>query len=114
MYKTIQPYYKVISNDSPLKHKTLKELYVPGKPAFLNLDCIESIYHHLSDETLTLNSITLSGRPDHDQVIIVSAEEAEEIKKMLVKSSSDALNKSIDNLTHAVRTLWELLRARLH
>ena len=41
-------------------------------------------------------------------------EEGKEISKALLKLNGDALAREVSDLTHAVRDLWQLLRARMH
>lgn len=61
------------------------------------------------------NHIVTFDEPNGKEECIVSEEEANEIKKMLLSSNAaESLTKEIKTLTGAVRDLWTLLRARLH
>ncbi len=61
------------------------------------------------------NYIVTFDDPYGKEECIVSEQEANEIKKMLLSSNAvESLTKEIKTLTGTVRDLWTLLRARLH
>ena len=111
-YLEIHPYYYDFANArSTLAPLTSAELYKPALPRVIRLDIIRGICSAVTDETLSLARLEVSDA--HEDDILVSAEEAESIKKILLKENGNDLAKEISQLTSAVRDLWNLLKARL-
>lgn len=111
-YLEIHPYYYDHAKGSTLAPLTSAELYKPALPRVIRLDMIRGICSAGTDETLSLSRLQVSDA--HEDDILVSAEEAETIKKTLLKDNGDALATEVAHLTVAVRDLWNLLRARMH
>ena len=64
------------------------------------------------DDTFTYGRLSISEVQDDD--LLVSLEEAEQIKKELLSNQKkDSLSTEVSHLTAAVRDLWNLLRARM-
>ena len=84
--------------------------FKPMPPKIIRLDLIREMCPH---GTGSVQRLSVSD--NHQDDIIVSGEEAVEIKKALLSdSSSDGLQKEVRALTAAIRDLWQLLRARMH
>lgn len=86
--------------------------YIPMDSQVIRLDAIRRMYPEaVSDDSVKLTRLAMTENPQDD--ILISAEEAEEIKKKLLKGQDRALENEISHLTAAIRDLWQLLRARM-
>lgn len=116
MYKEIHPFYYDSSTAHVKvrtgKNRLTKDYYIPAEPRVLRLDVIRQIIPvAIPDGSVKLHSIQVSDERLED--IIVSEEEATEIKKTLLKQSREKLPSEVSHLTAAIRDLYTLLRARL-
>lgn len=117
MYKEIHPFFfdameqmAVLRNDT---NHPVVEFYKPRPSIVLRLDTIRQIREeHVPDGSGSFARIVVSD--DYHDDIIVRSEEAEQIKTALLKQESkNETAQELHALTGAVRSLWELLRARL-
>ena len=83
-------------------------------PCIIRLDTIRKIREEKTyDASLTYFRISISD--DHLEDILVPAEEGEKLKKKLTApGSQDGLTEAIGALNTTLRSLYDLLRARLH
>ena len=110
MYRRIHPYYGDFS--SGLKSHD-KEYYHTAPKQVIRLDTIKRITDVATDGTIALKRLMVSD--DRLEDILVSSKEAEEIEDILLaQPSQDGLQEELGRLTGAIRSLWELLRARMH
>ena len=116
MYKEIHPWYHdtvaeaavVMGDKSQPSSAFYKQT---DSSVILRLDTIRQIRSETSyDGTVNLKRLVISD--DYLQDILISNEEAEAIKKMLL-SQKEPLADEVSRLTAAVRDLWNLLRARM-
>lgn len=126
MYKEIQPYcpkqdpYTTEEFIESLEDSSkLHPAYYAkkGSPIVIRLEDIKRMESApLLHDGLRMTKICISNVHDeYVEDIIVSAEEGDAIKKMLLEpAQKDALSQEVHYLTTAVRDLWQLLRARLH
>lgn len=70
-----------------------------------NTDVIETV----SDRLVTFNGATI---PTNQTRLGITPTEAEQIQKALL-SEETPLSKEVSALTHVIRDLWNLLRARM-
>lgn len=125
MYKEIHPYYREtytlteLNDIANMKKVPLADKFKPGEPVVLRLDTIREIsrlleYNPDAQKTVHFgfSRLVLSDDPSRD-VFYVKTEEADEITKALMRNSGADLAKEVSSLTHAVRDLWNLLRARM-
>lgn len=75
-------------------------------PQTLRLDTIQNVR--------PVGELTMLNTDIDEYPYYVSDEEGKEISKALLKLNGDALAREVSDLTHAVRDLWQLLRARMH
>lgn len=104
MYKEIQTIY----------YDSFKGGYKEGSKRIIRIKDIRQIFPENSpDESFSGFRVQISD--DHIEDILVSQEEGESIKKILLSNGSkqDDLAKEIASLTNAIRDLWALLRARM-
>lgn len=122
MYKEIHPFwYDSFKARGPIDPEVTertpqKEFYKECEPRVIDLSLIRQLQpEQVFDNSISLTRIKVSD--DHLEDILVSREEGEEIKKLLLKnvnSSSGRLPEEVSKLTNVLRLLYELLRARLH
>ena len=88
--------------------------YKQMPPCVIRLDTIRKISEEKTyDESLKYFRIKISD--DHHEDILVPADEGEKLKKRLTAPGShDDLTQAIEALNTTLRSLYDLLRARLH
>ena len=106
MYKEIHPLDPYITPDTEEKN------IVKLEPILLKLETIEQIrpVFPISAKAKT-NVYYIEFMQGGCSVI--TKEEADEIKSVLLKTNKNSLSTEISSLTSAIRDLWNLLRARL-
>lgn len=88
--------------------------YKQMPPCIIRLDTIRKFSEEKTyDESLTYFRIKISD--DYHEDILVPADEGEKLKKRLTATGSqDSLTEAIGALNTTLRSLYDLLRARLH
>lgn len=111
MYIEIHPYYYTPSYT--LDPVPIKDLYQKGRPVIIRLDTIRKLSHNPSpDGTCEFTRLNMSE--DHADDILILPEEGKRIRtRLLALNTPRGLPKEVEALTAAVRSLWELLRARM-
>ena len=110
MYIEIHPYH--YTPGYSLDTVPMKELYQPGDPVIIRLDTIRKVTSTSPDSSCKFVRLCVSD--DHLEDLLVLPEEGDLIcKKLLAAGSENKLSKESEALTAAVRSLWELLRARM-
>ena len=95
------------------KSKDDIDYYKKGEPIVIKLEDIKRLSPNpAGDSTNSLTRLKFSD--DYHDDILVSAEEGQKIKKMLLNMPEDNLSKEIRVLNTTLRNLYELFRARLH
>lgn len=120
MYKEIHPFfYNSALSFSAVTHgqkKEEKDFYMECPARVIDLSTIKQLSpNDAFDGSIELTRLQISD--DHTEDILVSKEEGEEIKKILLKSNDsgkDKLSHEISQLVTTIRNLTELLRFRLH
>lgn len=112
MYKEIHPYFydtfSAMNDVHGNVRKSETDYYKPAKPIVLKIEEIKQI---ISNEEESF--VRLKVNDDYQNDIIIPKEEGEEIKKLLLRNSSDELAKEVERLTASIRDMYTLLRARL-
>ena len=89
------------------------DYYKKGEPIVIKLEDIKRLSPSpAGDSTNSLTRLKFSD--DYHDDILVSAEEGQKIKKILLNMPEDVLSKEIRVLNTTLRNLYELFRARLH
>lgn len=91
--------------------KPASDYYTPCEPHVIRTDLIQQIVPSNPDKTISLYRIRINDNYQDD--ILVSKEEGDNIKKMLLHEEPDELAKEIGFLTNNIRLLYDLLRARM-
>ena len=117
-YAEIHPVYRNQQEEMQSVHngarKPVSEFLFEGEPIVINLNTILQIRDEsLPDGSAKLNRLVIS-LTDHNEDIIIRKEEADNIKKQLIRDGGDATAKELGTLNVVLRDLWSLLRARLH
>lgn len=88
--------------------------YKQMPPCIIRLDTIRKISEEKTyDESLKYFRIKISD--DYHEDILVPADEGEKLKKKLIATENqDGLTEAIGALNTTLRSLYDLLRARLH
>jgi len=117
MHIEITPYWfdaVTCLNDVPSGNtKVNNDYYKKGEPIVIKLEDIKRLSPSpAGDSTNSLTRLKFSD--DYHDDILVSAEEGQKIKKMLLNMPENDLTKEIRTLNMTLRNLYDLLRARLH
>lgn len=117
MYIEIHPlFYDSAAAFNPSESQKTPEsaFYKQMPPCIIRLDTIRKFSEEKTyDESLTYFRIKISD--DYHEDILVPADEGEELKKKLTATGSqDGLTEAIEALNTTLRSLYDLLRARLH
>ena len=89
------------------------DYYKKGEPIVIKLEDIKRLSPNpVGNGTNSLTRLKFSD--DYHDDILVSAEEGQKIKKMLLNMPENDLSKAIRTLNMTLRNLYDILRARLH
>ena len=116
MYKEIHPY---VQDTLARKNDFLAGVSKPSTEYFRQTESMvletgtirRMIPENPPDGSIRLTRLVISD--DRTEDILIGGDEAEQIKKTLLAGKTDNLAKEVERLASAVRSLWELLRARM-